>query len=86
MNDEVLEVLKKKAKGYRTRETVEEYTVQDGEEVLNKKKVTVKDVPPDMTALKAYAEMSGKSVESMSDEELEREKERLLGLLTLRVK
>jgi len=83
MNEEMAEILKKKAKGYRARETVEEYSIQDGEEILNKKKVTIKHVPPDISALKAYTELTDKSnAESMSDEELVREKDRLLWLLT----
>ena len=82
MSEEVIEILRKKAKGYRARETVEEYSVQDGEEILNKRRVTVKHIPPDIAALRAYMEFAGRgSVESMSDEELEREKERLLSLL-----
>jgi hypothetical protein len=82
MNEEVTNILWKKAKGYKAKETVEEYTVQDGEEVLNKRKITVKHVPPDMAALRTYMELTGKGdAESMDDEELQREKERLMEIL-----
>lgn len=74
------DVLKKKALGYDTTESVEEYALNEGEVVLSKKKVTTKTVPPDVTALKMLLE-SNKDISSLSDEELEREKIRLLKLL-----
>ena len=45
-----------------------------------KRKVTSKHYPPDISALKAYLEMAseGENLALLSDEELEREKERLL--------
>ena len=52
LNDDILDAVIKRAKGYEARETVEEYAVVDGALELVKKRVTVKDVPPDMTAAK----------------------------------
>lgn len=75
------QVLIKKALGYDVKEIVEEYVSdEDGTVKLSKKKVTKKNVPPDMTALKMLLE-SDKPISSMSDEELEKEKTRLLELL-----
>ena len=72
----------KKALGYDATEVVEEYVSgEEGEIKLNKKKVTKKNVPPDLTALKMLMEESEKDVREMSDEELEIEKRRLLGIL-----
>lgn len=77
MDKKLVNSLYKKAVGYTATEQTMEYS-PDGEVV--KKKVTSKHYPPDITALKAYLELvSGREdYESMTDEELEREKERLL--------
>lgn len=51
--------LEKKALGYDTEEIVEEY-VSDGAEVkLVRRKVTKKNVPPDVAALKLLMESAG---------------------------
>ncbi len=72
----------KKALGYDATEVVEEYVSSDeGEIKLTKKKVTKKNVPPDMSALKILLEQNDRPIAEMSDEELEIEKERLLKLL-----
>ena len=76
MNDEIMEAVKKRAQGYSSVETVEEYAVVDGTLELVKKRVTVKDVPPDMTAAKMLFDDSDFS--SMTDDMLEAEKRRLL--------
>jgi len=68
----------KKALGYDFKEVVEEYVgKEDGEIVLSKKKVTIKNVPPDMSAIKMLIGEEP-SVWNMTDEELLAEKERLL--------
>ncbi len=75
------QALIKKALGYDATEVVEEY-VGDGDEIkLSKKKVTTKNVPPDMSALKFLLEESQKEVSQMTDQELYEEKVRLLCLL-----
>jgi len=79
---EIKTALIKKALGYDATEVVEEYAGGDeGEIRLLKKKITVKNVPPDMTALKILMDGQGKDVTEMSDEELRKEKMRLLNLL-----
>lgn len=71
----------KKALGYDYKEVVEEYVSSDeGEIKLTKKKVTKKNVPPDITAIKLLLE-DMPSISSMSDEELLKEKKRLLKLI-----
>lgn len=79
---ELERALIKKALGYTTEETVEEYSqTPEGEIRLSKKKVTKKSVPPDMTALKILLDQTQPSIASMSDAELEEEKIRLINLL-----
>ena len=71
----------KKALGYDYKEVVEEYVSSDeGEIKLTKKKVTKKNVPPDITAIKLLLE-DMPNISSMTDEELLKEKERLLKLI-----
>ena len=71
--------LVKKAFGYDATEVVEEYVSDEAGEVkLSKKKVTKKNVPPDMSALKMLMDEAFVPVGEMSDEELEKEKERLI--------
>ena len=73
--------LVKKALGYDYKEVVEEYVSgEEGEVRLAKKKVTKKNVPPDITAIKLLLE-NQPNVSSMTDEQLELEKARLLNLL-----
>ena len=50
---------------------------------LVKRKVTKKNVPPDLSAIRILLEGSG-GAETMSDEELEAERARLLALLSER--
>ena len=78
--DSVKDALKKKAFGYDTEETVDEFAYKEGEEILAKKKVTKKNVPPDITAIKMLLE-EDVDLSEMTDEELEKEKIRLLKLL-----
>lgn len=72
--------LYKKAVGYDSTETVEEYADNDGELVLVKKKVTTKNVPPDISAIKIMLGLDDDVTDLafMSDEELERERKRLI--------
>lgn len=83
MDEMILKALLKKATGYSYDEVTEEYGVDgNGEIVLMKRKVTNKYCPPDTSALKTYLEVSGgDSVSELTDDELEKEKARLLSLL-----
>lgn len=77
------DALLKKAMGYDSSETVEEYSNSDNELTLTKKKVTIKHIPPDTTALKALLELcevqnKEDDLVQLSDQELEQEKQRIL--------
>ncbi len=65
------------ATGLSASEVVEEFAMVDGELTLVKKKVTKREVPPDIKAVKMLLEERGEA----SDEELEAERMRLLSLL-----
>ncbi len=72
----------KKALGYDCTETIEEYAGDEqGEVRLLKKKVTIKNVPPDVSALKILLEERQKDIDQMTDEELDFEKQRLMKLI-----
>ena len=71
--------LLERALGYDADEVVEEYGFSEGEAVLVKRKVTKKRVPPDIQAAKMLD--GAPPLTSLSDEQLQREKERLLLLL-----
>ena len=79
MEEEVLGALKKCAVGFGTSEVVEEFSVVDGELQLVKKKVTKRDIPPDIKAVKLL--MDENDTGGLSDEELEAEKAKLLEML-----
>jgi len=72
--------LLERALGYDADEVVEEYGFSEGEAVLVKRKVTRKRVPPDIQAAKMLLD-SAPPLTSLSDEQLQKEKERLLLLL-----
>ncbi len=74
--DDILDAVYKRACGYAAQEVVEEYAVVDGALELVKRRVTVKDVPPDMTAAKMVFD-SG-DVSDLTDEQLEAERVRLM--------
>ena len=76
-DDTVKHALIKCATGLSASETVEEFAVQDGELKLVKKKVTKREIPPDIKAVKLL--MDGR--EQLTDEELEAEKQKLLDML-----
>lgn len=76
-DDSVKKALIKCATGISASETVEEFAVQDGELKLVKKKVTKREIPPDIKAVKLL--LDGR--EELSDEELESERQKLLDML-----
>jgi len=81
VKEKIRSALTKKAVGYDAKEVVEEYQDTDNGLVLTKKKVTKKHFPPDTQAAKmvldAFSEEK-KDYSSMTDEELEKEKLRLI--------
>lgn len=82
----IKEALVRKALGYEARESSEEYSLdKEGREILTKRKVSKKYIPPDMTALKLLIERFypdlNIDISMMSDEELIGERERILQML-----
>ena len=79
LEDDIMGALKKCAVGLETNEIVEEFGVEDGELKLVKRKVTKRDIPPDIKAVKMLIDSGG--VDGLTVEELEEEKKNLLKLL-----
>ena len=75
------DALMKVALGFQVAEVTEEYAEVDGQLKLLKRKKTKKDVPPDLKAVQILLGECVGGVEGMTDEELEKEKARLLDLL-----
>ena len=72
---EVYDALYKKAVGYSAEEEVQEY---GGEGELIKRKVTLKNYPPDTAAAKACMELKdGRKYESMSEADLLKEAKKI---------
>jgi len=75
-DEQIRKAILKVALGCSVEEVTEEYGVEDGELKLVKRRETRKDIPPDLKAVKLL--IDGKDYASLSDEELEAEKTRLL--------
>ncbi|MDR1905934.1 MAG: hypothetical protein LBQ27_03325 [Clostridiales bacterium] len=80
MDDDILRALIKKAKGYETKEVIDEFVVDESSvPILSKRKVTYKDIPPDISAAKTLAEFKNAGgYGDFTEDELKKEKERLL--------
>lgn len=75
----MLDVLYKKAKGYEVTEVTKEYGMdEEGNPKLVKEKTATKYVPPDLSAIKAYMELKDASLFAMSEQDLLKEKRKLL--------
>ena len=80
--EKIGQALLKVALGYQIAEVTEEYAEVDGALKLTKRKKTKKDVPPDLKAVQMLLENGGNdTLSTLSDEELEQEKARLLAVL-----
>ena len=77
--DNVKDALTKCAVGLSASEVTEEFTVENGELKLVKKKVTRRDIPPDIKAVKLLLESGDVSQET--DAALAAERENLLKML-----
>ena len=85
-DEKLKHALLRKALGYSVKEETIEFSRDDaGEEVVSKRKVSKKHIPPDVTALKLLVEHffsdSFENVENMTDEELQAEREKIIALL-----
>ena len=84
IDKDIEKALIKKALGYTQEEMVEEYAKVDDDIVLSKMKITKKDVPPDMNAIKflmTVKDISNKDIKNMSLKELESEREKYKQIL-----
>ena len=79
MEEEVRNAIMKVALGCSVEEVTEEYGVSDGQLTLVKRRETRKDIPPDLKAVRLL--MEGQDFSAMSDEELEKERKRLIARL-----
>jgi len=72
-----------KALGYTTQEIIEEYGLSGDSLVLQKRKTSTKSYPPDLSALEMLLENQEEDNKyaQLSNEELEKEKIRLIKLL-----
>lgn len=80
----IRKALLKRALGYDTSEVVEEYAKNDDDMTVVRKKVTTKNVPPDISAAKLLLddiEKAKTDLSELTDEQLIAEKNRLLELL-----
>ena len=77
--------LMKVALGFEVAEVTEEFAEVDGELKLTKRKKTKKEIPPDLRAVQLLLAENGaeNDYSKMSDEELERERLRLLASLKM---
>ena len=78
----VEKMLLKKAMGYKVKENVDEYASVGEEMKLVKRRITTKYVSPDLDAAKTLLELNGREEQNdlsyLSDEQLLRERTRLL--------
>ena len=82
--EKIQKALIKRALGYNAEETVEEYAKDGDDMTIVRKKVTKKNVPPDISAAKILLDNWGENsndFSALSGEQLEQEKLRLLALL-----
>ena len=83
-NKELRQALIDKALGFTTQEVTEEYGYTGDEFVLQKRKTSTKSYPPDLTALQLLLDKEVErqnEYENLTDEELKKEKIRLLNKL-----
>lgn len=81
--DKINDALLKVALGFQVAEVTEEYAEENGELKLVKRKKTKKDVPPDLKAVQLLLSVDEGNGElrTWTDEQLEAEKQRLIGVL-----
>lgn len=77
--------LLKKALGYNYKEVIEEYNVDDDGQKLSKRKITTKNVPPDLSAVKLLLDelIGTKEIDfsNMTDEQLKQEIKKSMEIL-----
>ena len=81
LKDKLKQTLIKKATGYKVEESVCEYGMEDDQIKLVKKKVSTKYYPPDLSAINMLLTEKEGDYKSLTDEELEEEKQKILNLI-----
>lgn len=81
LNEKLKKTLIKKATGFKVEEAVYEYGMQEDEVKLLKKKVSTKYYPPDLSAINMLLTNKETDLKSLTDDELEEEKQNILKLL-----
>ena len=79
--DKVYKALLDLVVGAKSKEVVEEYVSGGDNLILKSRKISIKSLTPDISAIKLLLALSQDGYESMSEEELEEEKKKLLNLL-----
>ena len=81
MDEEVRNAILKVALGCSVEEVTEEYGVTDGQLTLVKRRETRKDIPPDLKAVQLLMSGEEDDCASLTDEELEAERAKLIRAL-----
>ena len=82
LQSKIKKAITKKAVGYQAKEIVEEYQKDQNGLTLTKKRITKKHYPPDTQAAKMLLEELGQTeLTMMSEDELLKEKQRLIDSL-----
>lgn len=79
-DEKIRAALLKVALGFRVEEVTEEFDARDGEMKLVRRRETHKDIPPDLKAAKLL--MEGTDLSSLSEEQLEEERAKLIRALS----
>ena len=79
----ILKALHHLVKGATAVETIQEYIVNEGQKVLKSTKKVTKKMPPDLNSIKILLSLSNTycDYQNLSDEELEKEKNKLIDLI-----
>ena len=81
--NDIYDALVKRALGHTVTEESTEYSVdRNGAEKIVRKKISVKEVPPELSALKLLLKERKENFDGMTEEQLLKEKERLLKMLS----
>lgn len=84
--EDIVNALTKKARGYDSKEVVEEFAFdENSDERIVKKKITTKVVPPDVSAVKVLLELENnlhsQNFEQLTDQEIDQKIDEILNTL-----
>lgn len=78
---ELLKVLHKRAVGYTAKDENEEYAMIEGELILVKRKVSFREIAPELAAIKMLLDEQKDEELELNEEQLLKERDRLLKIL-----